>query len=95
MITKLTSEDINLLWDANQEVIGTSDYSKYWMETYSKYAIDNNKWSNWIFTGWGIVTTHTAEVKKYGNNVYIISRDLTGPVRWKVTDAVNELLKIY
>lgn len=94
MKTKLTSEDINLLQNANRAVMGTDKYTKYYMETSCKYPVDGG-WSNWVFTGWGVVYTKTAEIKKIRGSVYIVSKDMSGPVRWKVTDAVNELLKIY
>ena len=53
MKIKLSYDDLQTLRDANNSVIGTNEYTKYWMEMSSKYRI-RDRWSGWKFMGHGI-----------------------------------------
>ena len=94
MKIKLSYDDLQTLRDANNSVIGTNEYTKYWMEMSSKYRI-RDRWSGWKFMGHGIPAAKSAEIKKFKDSIYIITTDMYGPTRYEVTDEVNDLLKIY
>lgn len=100
MKKQLTSEDLKVLRDAHVALKGTADYQKYLMENECKYkrAIDG-KFSGWKWIGWNIpYSQDKLIVKKHGENVYLMCEQSDGfgcVDRWKVTEEVNELLKIY
>lgn len=81
---EFTKEMLETLTAANEAVKGTTEYSKYSMETDCKS--DAGKW---FFVGWNIPYT-TGAIKTYRGNTYIV----TVKERYHVTDAVKQLLNI-
>lgn len=94
---ELTRDDLDKLREAHRAVKGTGNYSRYLMENDAQMTTDSGR-KYWTFIGWFLpYSLDEAIIKKYGDNVYIISIDCyDGSLeRYRVTEEVNELLNIY
>ena len=77
--------ELKPLQEANNQVKGTNEYNKYYMETYGK---TNGKWH---FLGWYIPLQSTAIIKKYGEKNYLMVSD---EERYLINESVSELLNL-
>lgn len=90
----VTYEQLDAIWNANEQTRGTLDYNKYSMCCEYKYKRDG-KWTNWKFIGFYCPTVGGKYYFKKVNGKLYMMRDLDDSVeRYEVTSAVKELLSI-
>lgn len=82
---EFTTEMLNALTEANNKMKGTSEYTRFHMETECK-----NEKGKWFFVGHYTPYT-TGVIKTFKGNTYIITNN---DHRYHVTDAVKNLLGI-
>ena len=85
MAKTITAAQLAAIIAADETVMGTAEYSRYYMEYQYKH---NGKWK---YGGWGIPRdTEEKPVKTYGGNRYIMINE---EKRFLMTETVEALIK--
>lgn len=95
----VTEAEFQKLSEANEKVKGTNSYAKYRMMMEYKTKTDG-RWSAWRFFGWGVPVPVDMKVKKVGDKIYLMKEGITvfgetELTRYTLTEACNEVLKVY
>lgn len=84
----LTENQVNIIITKTEEVKGTTEFSKYNMETSVKYTNDKK----YTFIGWGIPNIFSDNKNFYISRGFIYKEVPSGTYRYRLTENVKELL---
>lgn len=82
---EFTAEMLKALTEANNSVKGSTNYSKFYMQTECK-----NEKGRWFFVG-NYIPHNTGKIRTFKDNTYIITES---DERYLVSEEVKELLGI-
>lgn len=80
---------VGKLIEANAQMIGTKDFSKYYM------CLEFKTGKRWNFSGYYIPKDNQEyTIKRVKDNIYLMGKDNDGEVRYTTTKDVRDFLKI-
>ncbi|MCM1217192.1 MAG: hypothetical protein NC081_05355 [Roseburia sp.] len=91
----IAEEKLQEMLDAWEKAKGTSEYGKYALESYVQYK-KGEKWSRWVFVGYGVPALREAAIKRYKDIVYLVqeNNEKTERMRYVLSDSVKNILNI-
>lgn len=84
----ISRQQLERLRHADESVKGTVDYTRYQMPLEWR-----NSSGRWIFLGYGIPNVNLdTSIQNVRGNIYIVQTNADGLHRWRISDAVQNLL---